>query len=264
MTKLWIWPRYMSSGSLDLIQTFCYFTAAFSTRQSPRISRAQVSSMAKQRRSTKPLRAKALTSSVRPTLKGRAAPPAPPPAPARPQRRSTYIEAVALYERGLEALQHHSYSAAAKLFESVLQQYPEEKELHERVRLYLNICRRHASEKEPSPRTIEERLFASTLAINGGKYDEAISHLRLVRDEDPDNDHALYMLAVAHAQRGEHAEAIVHLGRAIALNAENRSLARTDADLEPLRADESFRAAVETPATPRGERRRPFRTRTGR
>ena len=62
-------------------------------------------------------------------------PPAPPAQPSAPQRRSTYFEAVAVYERGLEALQRHAYSDAASLLESVLRQYPEEKELHERVRL---------------------------------------------------------------------------------------------------------------------------------
>src|SRR5437773_10475329 len=49
-----------------------------------------------------------------------------------PQRRSTYFEAVALYEQGLEALQRHAYQEAASLLESVLGQYPEEKELRER------------------------------------------------------------------------------------------------------------------------------------
>src|SRR5207302_3362855 len=112
---------------------------------------------------------------------------------------------------------------------------------------------------DPSPQSIDERLFASTIAINGGRYDEALSHLRLVRDEDPDNDHALYMLAVAHAQRGEHAEAIAHLERAIAMTPENRGLARSDPDLEPLRGDDTFRAALEAPPSPRIERRRPPR-----
>ncbi len=188
----------------------------------------------------------------------------PPAAPSAPQRRSTYVEAVALYERGLEALQRRDYGAAEDLLASVLRLYPEERELHERVRLYLNVCRRQAAPREATPQTIEERLYASTLAINGGRYDEAINHLRLVRDEDPDNDHALYMLAVSHAQRGEHAEAIAHLERAIALNPENRGLARTDPDLEPLRADESFRLALDTPSLPRNDRRRPLRTRTAR
>jgi len=189
-----------------------------------------------------------------------------PASPAGPPRRSTYFEAVALYERGLEALQRHDYEAAAASLESVLRTYPEEKELHERVRLYLNICQRHVAPREASPQTVEERLYASTLAINGGRYDEAISHLRLVRDEDPDNDHALYTLAVAHAQRGEHAEAIAHLERAIALNPENRVLARRDPDLEPLREDEAFRMALETGSTSsRGiDRRRPTRTKSAR
>jgi tetratricopeptide (TPR) repeat protein len=178
--------------------------------------------------------------------------------------RPTYFEAVALYEKGLEALQRHDYNHALERLQSVLRLYPEEKELHERVRLYLNICERHATPREAAPQTIDERLYASTLAINGGRYDEAISHLRLVRDEDPDNDHALYMLAVAHAQRGEHAEAVAHLERAIAVNPENRGLARTDADLEPLRGDDAFRAALEVPPSNRFDRRRPLRTRTGR
>ena len=183
---------------------------------------------------------------------------------APPQRRSTYFEAVALYERGLETLQHHDYRGAEDIFESVLRQYPEEKELHERVRLYLNICRRQGTPREAAPQTIEERLYASTLAINGGQYDQAIMQLRLVRDEDPDNDHALYMLAVAHAQRGEHAESIAHLERAIALNPENRALARRDPDLEPIRADAAFRSTLETSPAQRADRRRPFRTRSTR
>jgi tetratricopeptide (TPR) repeat protein len=174
---------------------------------------------------------------------------------------------VAVYERGLEALQRHDYPAAVERLESVLRLYPDEKELHERVRLYLSVCQRQVLARVTAPRTIEERLYASTLAINGGNYDEAISHLRLVRDEDPDNEHALYMLAVAHTQRGEHAQAIAHLERAIALNPENRSLARRDPDLEPLRGDETFRAALDAaPASPprADPRRRPVRTKSAR
>jgi tetratricopeptide (TPR) repeat protein len=191
-----------------------------------------------------------------------------PPAQAAPARRSGYFEAVALYERALDAVQRHEYPIAIELLESVLRQYPDEKELHERVQLYLNICRRQSTPRETQPQTIEERLYASTLALNGGRYDEAILHLRLVRDEDPDNEHALYMLAVAHTQRGEHAEAIAHLERAIALNPENRGLARRDPDLEPLREDEAFRSALEAPpvaSLPRADpRRRPIRTKSAR
>src|SRR5207248_9593761 len=160
---------------------------------------ARRSFMTKQRRPSKPAKAPARTASPRssaatnavaasqssPAIPSRPAPLRSPP-PAKPQRRTTYFEAVALYERGLETLQRHDYRAAAEMFESVLRQYPEEKELHERVRLYLNICQRQAAPREATPQTVDERLYAATLSINGGRYDEAITHLRLVRDEDPD------------------------------------------------------------------------------
>jgi tetratricopeptide (TPR) repeat protein len=171
-----------------------------------------------------------------------------------------------VYEKGLGALQRHDYGRAIKLFESVPRLFPEERELLERVHLYLNVCKRHVNPEEDAPRTLEERLYAATLAFNGGRHDEAISHLRLVRDEDPDNDHALYMLAVAHAQRGEHAEAIAHLERAIALNGENRALARRDPDLEMLRGHAAFRTALETASASRADRtfRRPARSKSAR
>jgi tetratricopeptide (TPR) repeat protein len=204
-----------------------------------------------------------------PIRHARAAPlAASPQSSSTPQRRSTYFEAVAVYERAVEAVQRRHYQAALDLLNSVLRLYPEEKELHERVKLYLNVCERHAMPAEPVPSSVNERLYAATLALNGGQYDEALSHLRLVRDEDPDNEHALYMLAVAHAQRDEHAEAIAHLERAIALNPENRAHARHDPDLEPLRDDEAFQAALDAPSstdsgrTP--ERRRPVRPRSAR
>jgi outer membrane protein assembly factor BamD (BamD/ComL family) len=230
--------------------------------------------MAKQRRpAPKSTKSPDQTSSVRTQRPAEAGAPLHPPAatsaepepPARsPKRRETYFEAVALYEKGLEALQRHAYQQAASLLESVLRQYPEERELHERVRLYLNICQRQATQREAAPQTIDERLYAATLSINGGQYDQAIAHLRLVRDEDPDNDHAIYMLAVAHAQRDEHAEAVAHLERAIALNPENRALARNDPDLEPLRDDEAFRAALEAPPGARLAGRRPIKARSAR
>jgi tetratricopeptide (TPR) repeat protein len=171
-----------------------------------------------------------------------------------------------VYERGLEALQRHDYRTALEQLESVLRLYPDEKELHERVRLYINVCRRQVVPRESEPQSIDERLYAATLAINGGRYDEALTLLRLVRDEDADNDHALYMLAVAHAQREELAEALAHLQRAIALNHENRALARQDPDLDPLRDHDAFRVVIELPGSPArsADRKRPIRPKSGR
>ena len=220
--------------------------------------------MAKQRPQPK-LKARTLAGATgrRQPVPARDSRPPRPPA-AAPGHRSSHSEAVARYEKGLEALQRHDYGRAVERFRSLVTEFPDEKDLLDRVRLYLSICERHAAPKAAVPRTVEERLYASTLAFNGGNYDEAIAQLRLVRDEDPDNDHALYMLAVAHAQRGDHAEAVAHLERSIALNPQNRALARRDSDLELLRDDEAFQSALNIRPLHDSAERRGLRPRTAR
>ena len=162
-----------------------------------------------------------------------------------PIRRPTYPEAVARYEQGIRFLQEHKFQEAAGAFRSVLTQYPEEKELNDRVRLYLALCERQL--KSPAePGTTEERLYAATLALNAGDPATALRHLGNIVSQDPDHDGALYMLAVVHALREDSATALTYLRRAIERNPDNRSLALQDADLERLMQDDSVRAALET------------------
>ncbi len=180
--------------------------------------------------------------------------------------RSTYTGAVALYQQGLQLLGEHRYKAAAEALRSVLSLYPEEKELLERVRLYLNVCERHVSPAPPvAPRTREECLCAATLAMNAGRLDEALALLRAIQEEDPDHDGALYMLAVAHAQRREHAAALGFLTRAVALNGENRALALHEPDLDELLQDPAARSVLQAAAAVRHDgHRAPARLRPGR
>jgi tetratricopeptide (TPR) repeat protein len=176
-------------------------------------------------------------------------------------RRTTYVEAIARYEQGCEALQRRDFCRAAELLRSVLTDYPDEKELHERVRLYLNICERQAAPREASPRTLDERVYAATLALNAGQYDRALEHLQVVLQQQPTHDHAEYMLAVVDAARGNTGDALAHLQRSLELNPENRALALQDPDLEPLRDEEGFRVVVDTASAGRYDRRRAFKAR---
>ena len=180
--------------------------------------------------------------------------PSPTARPNGPIRRATYPEAVARYEQGIRSLQEHDFPRAADAFRSVLTQYPEEKELNDRARLYLALCERHLK-SAPEPRTTEERLYAATLALNAGDPSTALRHLGDVVSQDPDHDGALYMLAVVHALRDDSATALTYLQRAIERNPENRSLALQDSDLERLMQDEGVRAALDAGAKVKGRTR---------
>ncbi|HKY23264.1 MAG TPA: tetratricopeptide repeat protein [Vicinamibacterales bacterium] len=173
--------------------------------------------------------------------------------------RPEYLEAVALYEQGVAALQAHEYARASSILRSVLSRYPAERALHERVHLYLNVCDRHMAPRAASPATPEERVFAATLAINVENYDEALGHLRTASKEAPDHDHVLYMLASVLALRDEVDAAVPVLLRAIELNPDNKAMARHDPDLEPLRRYDNVRAALEAATPAKAERRRATR-----
>jgi tetratricopeptide (TPR) repeat protein len=185
------------------------------------------------------------------------APPPPPPAPRKPG----FYEAVAIYERGVQALQRHDFAGAAGYFRTVLERYPDERELLERARLYLRVCERETS-RQPAPdvKSPAERVYAATVALNSGDHSGALDHLQRALGEDPESDHAHYIMAVALGMRNRADEALEHLQQAIALNPENRGLAKQDPDLDSIRDHNRFRDALDTPPAP-NRRLRPARRR---
>jgi tetratricopeptide (TPR) repeat protein len=181
--------------------------------------------------------------------RSRAAAVAAPPKPAVSERKSTYPEAVAVYERGIEALQRRDYETAASQLRSLMVRFPEERELQERAQVYLRVCERELEASATEPRTAEERIVAATVALNAGDYDRTLALLRDALRDDPKSDHAEYMSAVVLCAAGEPAQAVERLRRAIELNPENRNLARQDSDLEPLHDLDAFRQLLQAPAS---------------
>jgi tetratricopeptide (TPR) repeat protein len=175
---------------------------------------------------------------------------------APPPKRSTYADAVMLYERGLQALQHKRYREAADTLKRVIAEFPEEIELHERAQLYIRVCERQITPPDSTPKTPEEQVLAATLALNAGAVDRAIALLNGALQKQADNDSAEYMLGVALASKGDHAGALLHLARALELNPDSRDALRKEPDLEALRGTEEFQAMLAAAASaPRKDRK---------
>ena len=167
-----------------------------------------------------------------------------PEAPPPPPRKPAFYEALAVYEAGVRALQRHDFAAGAEGFRNVIQRYPEERELVERARLYLQVCERENARRQPTPQTASEWVYAATVALNAGDQNLAVSHLNRALEKSPDSDHAHYIMAVALTDKGDSAAALRHLERAIVLNPDNRSNAIQDPDLSALRNLDAFREAL--------------------
>ena len=165
-------------------------------------------------------------------------------------QQEAYQQALGRYEQAMAALQHREFETAAALFRQVIDEFPAERELHERSRRYLQVCQRESLEA-PTPETLDERVYAATLALNAGLHDEALQHLDAAQRQSPDSDRVQYMLALARADGGDLRAAGTHLLRAIELNPENRYLARHEPSLERLREDETIQEALRTPPADR-------------
>jgi tetratricopeptide (TPR) repeat protein len=177
-------------------------------------------------------------------------PPPPPP------KRSTYADAVLLYERGLQALQAKRYRDAADTLKRVIAEFPEEIELHERAQLYIRVCERQLAPLDATPKTPEEQVYAATLALNAGAVDRAVGLLNAALQQQADNDAAEYMLGVALATRGDQQGALQHLARALELNPECRDSLRKEPELEALRETDELQALLAGAASaPRKEKR---------
>ena len=167
--------------------------------------------------------------------------PAPPAAPAVNDRNL----AVELFEKGCRAMQQRRFKEACEVFEAVIRQYADEKELIDRTRVYMAACNRQTTPPDATPTTFDERLYAATLSVNRGAYDEGLSLLSSLEREQPEHDHIQYLLAVVRTQRGEAEAALAHLQKAIDLRPSLRVQAGTDTDFEPLHDNEAFNTLLD-------------------
>jgi len=139
-------------------------------------------------------------------------------------------------------MQRHDFSAAAAHFRAMAAEPRHHAEVRERARVYLLVCDRQLA-SPAEPRSTEEQLYAATLAYNRGALEDAERFLREATGADPKHDFATFMLAIVRTARGDFADALAALKRAVALNEENRLRALREPDLAPLRQTDAFKAA---------------------
>ncbi len=165
-------------------------------------------------------------------------------------------EAVRVFEHAMTSLQGHDYRGALAHFEDLLERFSGERALLDRARVYATVCRRELGRTHArTPTTIEERLTATTAALNNGENQRAEQLVSQVIDEAPGHELGHYLLAVVHARRGATAAALDALERAIVLSPEVRAQARHDVDFEGLRGQETFERLMAGAAARSGTRR---------
>jgi tetratricopeptide (TPR) repeat protein len=149
-------------------------------------------------------------------------------------------QAVSDYDQALGLLRRKDYAPAAEAFERIIKAYPDEKEIADRCRIYLQVCERERAEKEVPLRKAEDFYYQGIVESNRQEYEEALKHLDKALQMSPNDDRFLYATAATRSLMGEREEALTILKEAIQANPENRIHAQNDPDFEPLSDDDAF------------------------
>jgi len=172
--------------------------------------------------------------------KGGKKPVGPPRKKTAPVRTANLDKAIKDYEEALRLFGKKEYSKAAHLFETLIKENPTEREVGDRSRMYLTICKARTAPPPPKPKTSQDHYLHGVIASNEGRLDEAADLFDRMIKLDTENDRGYYELAAVCSQRGDRAGAVSNLRRAIELNGANKVQALNDTDFDSLREDPEF------------------------
>ncbi len=143
-------------------------------------------------------------------------------------------------ERGMNHLHKQQYAEALKNFKTIIDGYPEDKELLDRAQVYRRICESRMKSPPPTPKDPAGLFYLGVIKANEADFDGAVGYLQSALQASPEDEKIHYVLASTLALKGERENAVTHLKQAIDLNSLNRIHARNDPDFEPIRDDDAL------------------------
>lgn len=148
-------------------------------------------------------------------------------------------KAIKELEKGMNHLHRQHYADALANFKTIVDTYPQEKELQDRAQVYLRICESRLEKKPGQPKRPEDLFYIGVIKANEADYDQAVDYLGKALQANPQDEKIHYVLASTLALKGSREEALKHLRQAVDLNPMNRIHARNDPDFETIRDDDT-------------------------
>src|SRR5262249_53577993 len=144
----------------------------------------------------------------------------------------------------MKVFQRRDLARAREMLKEIVQNYPGESEILDRVHTYLQICERGLHPPVPRLKDPDDFYNQGVVLMNQHNLEEAGRMFERALAADPNNEKILYSHAAAHALAGRREESLQFLRRAIAASHANRARAANDGDFESLRDDPDFQEIV--------------------
>jgi tetratricopeptide (TPR) repeat protein len=152
----------------------------------------------------------------------------------------TTSAALALLEKGIEYIFKKEFKKARTELKTLVESYTSETEILARARSYLQICDREEALQKKPPVTTDQLYALGVLEHNRANYDLAISYFLESLRNHPKADYIYYSAAASMAMKGDLANSLEHLRKAIELNEDSRIYAKNDSDFLALQTIKEF------------------------
>ena len=156
-------------------------------------------------------------------------------------KKDEYEKALSAYSQAMKSFHKGDYKKADELFKAFLDKHGSERELIDRVQIYLNVCETRQSKEEVQLKTFDDFYHYGVFKTNHGHYEEALKLLEKAREMKPKEGKILYLMADIHCLKGDNEKCLEHLKKAIQLDKYFSILARNEKDFESLWEDKKFK-----------------------
>lgn len=147
----------------------------------------------------------------------------------------------ALFAEAMKKFSAGEYAAAREAFERA--SHGPVLSVNESALMYARMCAQRIERPKLELKTPEDLYTYAVSLINAEKFRDAVPHLEKAVATSGQS-HYLYALALCLGRSGAVAAAADHLRRAVSQDASIRSIARSDADFQPLLEHASLRELI--------------------
>jgi tetratricopeptide (TPR) repeat protein len=154
-------------------------------------------------------------------------------------------DALKKFEGGVTKLLDGKRAQAAKIFQAIIDDPPNDLGLVMRARQYLAATEQE--ESEPKLKSADDYYHHGVVLMNDGDHEGALEAFEVAADKAPKDDRISYVRAVALSLSDDEEGALAMLAQAIEMNDVNRVYARNDPDFAELAGNAEFRELTAPP-----------------
>ena len=161
-------------------------------------------------------------------------------------KNNIYEKILSAYGQAMKAFRKGDCAKAKELFKAFIEKHESEKEIVDRVRIYLALCENREKKETISLKTFEDHYEYAVYKQNQGDYAQTIELLEKAKKMNPKEGKIDYFMALTYCLMEEKEKCLENLKDAIHKDKFFGVLAQNESGFEPLWEDKKFKVITKS------------------